>query len=93
MKKLKATNLQELAEELNAIDRKYKDNYYEPEHDPQAVYDSSELPTFGGEDPNDTLGIFSWDENHILRCADETHDGWWIDEKDWNSIFVLKEEV
>ena len=43
MKKLKATNLQELADELNAIDRKYEDNYYTPEYDPQAVYDSSEL--------------------------------------------------
>ena len=82
MKKLKATNLQELADELNAIARKYKDNYYTPQHDPQGVYDSSSLPTFGGKEPDDTLGIFSWDEKHFLRCGDETHQGWWIDERE-----------
>ena len=25
-----------------------------------------ELPTFGGEEPSDTLGVFSWDPNRLL---------------------------
>ena len=80
MKKLKATNLQELADELNAIDQKYKDNYYTPEHDPQAVYDSTSLPTFGGKEPEETLEIYSWDETNFLRYDDNI--GWNITTKE-----------
>lgn len=28
--------------------------------------DLSDLPTFGGEEPSDTMGIFSWDEGRLL---------------------------
>lgn len=28
--------------------------------------DLSDLPTFGGEAPSDTLGVYSWDEHYIL---------------------------
>jgi len=28
--------------------------------------DFSALPTFGGDEPTDTLGIYSWDEKNIL---------------------------
>jgi len=64
MKKLKATNLKELAEELNYIDMR---NYGLEEPD-QIKFDSSSFPTFGGNEPEDTLGIFSWDETYFLRC-------------------------
>jgi len=34
---------------------------------------STDPPTFGGEEPACTLGVWSWDETHLLvgRCADE----------------------
>ena len=31
-----------------------------------ADYDYSDLPTFGGDEPADLAGIYSWDENSIL---------------------------
>lgn len=45
-------NIEELSEVLNA---------YAPNS-----FDFSELPSFGGEVPKDTCGIFSWDENRLL---------------------------
>jgi hypothetical protein len=30
--------------------------------------DLTGLPTFGGEQPSDTQGIFSWDEENLLTC-------------------------
>ena len=31
----------------------------------------TDLPTFGGSEPTDTTGVWSWDESHILvgTCA------------------------
>jgi len=66
MKKLKAKNLQELAEELNQIDLDLEQNYEYPYNDPEAHYDATDLPTFGGEEPNDTEEIVSWDKDNIL---------------------------
>lgn len=31
------------------------------------LVDLTSLPTFGGQEPADTNGIFSWDENSLLR--------------------------
>lgn len=35
--------------------------------------DMAELPTFGGDTPTDTMGIWSWDEDRLLigTCADD----------------------
>lgn len=35
--------------------------------------DWSSLPVFGGEEPASTLGVWSWDETHLLvgECADD----------------------
>ena len=30
------------------------------------LIDVTSLPTFGGEEPRDTMGIWSWDETHLL---------------------------
>jgi len=79
MKKLKATNLEELCEELIAIDQECADNNYEDGFDPQHIYDATSLPTFGGEEPDglrDTDGIFSWDKTHFMVNNDEW--GWRI---------------
>jgi hypothetical protein len=36
-----------------------------------AQLDWSDLPTFGGNEPSDTVGIWSWDKNSVLvgTCA------------------------
>lgn len=36
--------------------------------------DTTELPTFGGTEPERTVGIYSWDERRIL-CGDA---GWYV---------------
>lgn len=35
--------------------------------------DFAELPTFGGEEPSDTSGVWSWDKNNLLvgTCVDD----------------------
>lgn len=44
--------------------------------DPEdAIYlDFTELPVFGGEEPSDARGIFSWDETSLL-IQEETSSG------------------
>lgn len=37
----------------------------------RSYFDLSDLPTFGGEEPRNTLSVFSWDENNILVYDDE----------------------
>ena len=78
----KAKGLEELVIELNLIDKGNR----ELEEPVQIRYDSSSLPTFGGKEPEDTLGIYSWDEKHFLRCADNTHQEWWLDEREEEDI-------
>jgi hypothetical protein len=41
--------------------------------------DMSKLPTFGGDEPDGTLGIFSWDKTRLLV---QTHTGWKIVKRD-----------
>ena len=44
---------------------------------------SDELPTFGGKEPNCTVGVWSWDEESVLvgTCADDLkilpREWWW----------------
>lgn len=43
---------------------------------PEDVYldvDLTSLPTFGGEEPSSTAGVWSWDEEHLLvgTCRDD----------------------
>jgi len=35
----------------------------------------AKLPTFGGDEPDDTAGVFSWDETRLLV---QTQSGWAI---------------
>ena len=62
-----AADLEELAEALQAAD------VLEAvliEHAPYfalgEIYDPDSLPTFGGEDPGDCLGVYSWDPESVL---------------------------
>lgn len=38
-----------------------------------AEYWSTELPTFGGDEPDSTFGVWSWDEARLLvgTCVDD----------------------
>jgi len=42
-------------------------------HDDQDTIDWSSLPTFGGPEPRDTSGVWSWDATHLLvgTCVDD----------------------
>lgn len=64
-------NLVELLEKIeNMTDRERKDA------------DFSSLPTFGGETPEDTSEIFSWDEESFL-VQDCNGDFEIVDREDW----------
>lgn len=41
------------------------------------IYDVAELPTYGGDEPQDTMGIYSWDETRLLYC-DGPNDAPWV---------------
>lgn len=53
---------------------------YEEECDPdeETLLDYSDLPTFGGPEPEDTTGIFSWDEDSILTVDEQIHSVRWL---------------
>lgn len=58
-----AASLCELRDILNS--------YEEPEDEQIELcveVDLTSLPTFGGEEPANTLGVWSWDEKHLLVC-------------------------
>ena len=56
--------LNEIAQEVLGTESRLED-----------VVDITSLPTFGGTEPNDTEGAWSWDEESIL-CADA---GWTVE--------------
>ena len=64
-----ATTLEELFAALRAIE----DEAAEMGRDPEAIYDGTSLPTFGGAGPPDTRQVWSWDARRLLvgeRIAD-----------------------
>lgn len=62
-----AADLEELAEALQAADELEAALI---EHAPYCargeIYDPDSLPTFGGEEPGDCLGVYSWDPESVL---------------------------
>lgn len=56
------TTLRALCAVLGELDAETSDN--RPSLD--QVVDISNLPTFGGETPATTDGVFSWNESHLL---------------------------
>jgi len=75
MTTLTATNLTDLADQLNEIasrrDLPEGVDRYEWLLGRNAL---SSLPTFGGEDPVDTMGVYSWDANSYLVPSREAPD-------------------
>lgn len=61
-----AATLQALCDALNS---------YRPEdHDGRTLEESidlADLPTFGGDEPEDTRGIYSYNDTHFLVPADD----------------------
>lgn len=66
---LSAPNIYALADALNDLDGR------------GVFYDSTSLPIFGDEDDDigDASGVFSWDDNRILKHHD--WDGWLVSER------------
>lgn len=66
------TNAKDLPELLKAM-QEIQDECRENETDSEAIYDITSLPTFGGTEPSNTAGIWSWDEQNLLvgDCLDE----------------------
>jgi hypothetical protein len=64
-----ATSLEELLDAMREIEAECA----EIGSDPQFAYDATALPVFGGAEPPDTLGIWSWDESRLLTgtCTDD----------------------
>tara|TARA_R110000868_G_C10586358_1_gene739146 strand:+ start:73 stop:321 length:249 start_codon:yes stop_codon:yes gene_type:complete len=59
-----ATSLDDLADILNSYPSTYELGDGEPRLD--EIADLAGLPTFGGTEPSDTSGIWSWDETRLL---------------------------
>jgi hypothetical protein len=45
-------------------------------------YDLTSLPTYGGEEPADTQGIYSWDADRVLYCDGPQNTPWVISPRD-----------
>ena len=71
----RAESLIQLHAILNQIDV-YNMDKQEPE---EIVVEYSDLPTFGGEEPEDTTGIFSWDKVDLLTNRDGGSGQWIIE--------------
>jgi hypothetical protein len=74
---LKSKNLDELLQNLREIadadgTRDWAEN---------AGIDLTSLPTFGGDEPDDTGGVWSWDENRLL-VGDGSFEDWEIVSRD-----------
>ena len=77
-KVLAAKSLIELCETLNGYKRDENDDYSNGLSD---ATDLTDLPLFGGDEPSDTDGIFSWDKNNLLIDNSEILEG-----DDWKII-------
>jgi len=70
-----AMNLIVTAVDLDSLKAALNDIEANASEDVRADIDYSDLPTFGGEAPADTTGVWSWDETHML-----TYDDRWLTE-------------
>ena len=78
MKIKDAKDLDQLLSFIN-IAEEYKGKFF----DEDGVFGFSDFPTFGGEDPSNTDGVFSWDATRLLV---ETQVGFEIvNRDDWRS--------
>jgi len=71
----RATTLEELCDHLNEM-QEITDACNQNLGD---IIRLDSLPTFGGEEPADTIGIFSWNATHFLRYDDL---GWIVVERE-----------
>ena len=77
MKKIeidRCQDLTELAEYLNGLER---DASLDETRVAERV-DLTRLPTYGGEQPRDTIGVYSWDVDSLLYYDGPAHRPWVI---------------
>jgi len=55
-----------ILEDLLAVIRAYQAYSDSTDADMEGLIDITSLPTFGGSEPTDTLGVFSWDDARVL---------------------------
>mgnify|MGYP003625742748 CR=1 FL=1 len=69
----KATSLNHLLELIKNDREVFEAAYQNCENPICRIWDYSDLPTFGGTMPADTIEIFSWDKTRLLvgTCADD----------------------
>ena len=65
----KATSLETLIDALATI----QSNRTSVEIETKSGIDYSDLPTFGGDEPAETTGVWSWDDSRLLvgSCIDD----------------------
>lgn len=68
-------DVEQLCDKLNSIHERCREQGIKMEE----VIDISSLPTFSLPEPEDTTGIYSWDEKYFL-CFDS--DGFYLDERE-----------
>lgn len=62
-----ATSLDDLLDRINECDQALSDREANPTGTRVTdVVDMTSLPTFGGQEPADTIGVWSWDESRLL---------------------------
>jgi len=82
-KKLKSVkSLEELLEKIQSDERR--------DEPILSDRDMSNLPTFGGEAPNDTHGVYSWDKTRLLI---QTNTGWKIVKRNEQPVGVADSEI
>ena len=78
-----ADSLDDLCDALNAVDQYDLDHPYDP--DILDRIDLSSLRTYGGDAPDDTSEIFSWDpEHYLVQCSGSwvLYFRWLLDDQD-----------
>ncbi len=72
-------NLRDLRDNLEELEKALEDRVEKIEE----LVDLSNLDTFGGEDPDDTSGIYSWDEtDQLVQGSGMPGDNWNIEERE-----------
>ncbi len=72
-------NLEDLCDNLEELEKALVDR----DEKIEKLVDWTSLPTFGGVGPEDTQGIFSWDEtDQLVQGSGSGGDNWRIEERE-----------
>ena len=86
-----AQELDALAAALNAAEDECAAEAMDPNPPRVAdnIVDTTELPTYGGDEPDDTRGKYSWDATRLLTCDRGDPDGAWslVPRAEWGATW------